>query len=154
MFLKFLTQNHFANVQPHCFQKFFYELIKLPLRQKLRETVFPIHLIITSRERPKSAPYLRLKNTKRASKCHSNGDLGTLLWKNFWRKVSQCRKKLKVGTLWHFSTSILSENIKKLKGALRWKQFFGKKVSQSQKYSKGVPFGPVEFLRWCKNTTS
>ena len=27
------------------------------------------------------------------------------------------------------------------------KIFFEKKVSQSRKYSKGVPFGPFEFLR-------
>ena len=30
---------------------------------------------------------------------------------------------------------------------------FRKNVPQSRKYSKGVPFGPVELLR-CKNTTS
>ena len=34
--------------------------------------------IRTSRERPKSAPYLRLKNSKRTSKCQSIGELGTL----------------------------------------------------------------------------
>ena len=33
----------------------------------------------TSREPPKSAPYLRLKNSKRSSKCQSIGELGTLL---------------------------------------------------------------------------
>ena len=50
--------------------------------------------IQTSRDRPKSAPYLRLKNTKRTSKCQSIGELGTLLWKIFFRKkVSKCRKK-------------------------------------------------------------
>ena len=34
---------------------------------------------ITSRERPKSAPNLRLKNSKRTSKCRSIGELATLL---------------------------------------------------------------------------
>ena len=33
----------------------------------------------------------------------------------FFEKVSQCRKKLKGGTIWDFSKSILSKNIKKLK---------------------------------------
>ena len=35
---------------------------------------------------------------------------------NFRDKISQCRKKLKVGTLWDFPTSILSQNIKKMQG--------------------------------------
>ena len=30
----------------------------------------------------------------------------------FREKIAQCRKKLKGGTLWNFSTSILSQNIK------------------------------------------
>ena len=34
---------------------------------------------LTSRDRPKSAPYLRLKNSKRTSICQSIGELGTLL---------------------------------------------------------------------------
>ena len=100
----------------------------------------------TSRERPKSAPYLRLKNSKRTSKCQSILFYGTgkiqklnrigapegRLWnfspilsqiikknwrgtfgeKNFLKKVSQCRKN-KRGTIWDFSTSVLSENSKK-----------------------------------------
>ena len=32
---------------------------------------------------------------------------------HFREKISQCRKKLKGGTLWDFLTSILSQNIKK-----------------------------------------
>ena len=36
-------------------------------------------------------------------------------------KVSHCRKKLRGGSLWNFSTSLLSQNIKKLKGTLWWK---------------------------------
>ena len=36
----------------------------------------------------------------------------------FWEKISQCRKKLKGGTLWNFPTSILSQNIKKMQGGL------------------------------------
>ena len=67
----------------------------------------------TSRERSKSAPNLRLKNSKRTSKCQSIGELGTL---------------------WDFSTSILSENIEKLKGEPFGEFFFREKVSQSRKY--------------------
>ena len=43
----------------------------------------------TIRERPKSAPHPRLKNSKRTSKFPSIGELGLLLWKKM-KKVSQC----------------------------------------------------------------
>ena len=53
---------------------------------------------------------------------------------HFREKISQCRKKLKGGTLWDFSTSILSQNIKKMQGDPLGKNFFfGKKVSQCRK---------------------
>ena len=52
-----------------------------------------------------------------------------------------------------FSTSILSENIKKLKGSFG-ELFFEKTSHRAENILKGVPFGPVEFLRLCKNTTS
>ena len=57
-------------------------------------------------------------------------------WKN-WRKIflnyfrekiSQCRKKLKGGTLWDFPTSILSQNIKKNAGGTLWGKNFRKKI--------------------------
>ena len=51
---------------------------------------------------------------------------------HFREKISQCRKKLKGGTLWDFSTSILSQNIKKNAGGTLWgKFFFRKKKSRS-----------------------
>ena len=51
---------------------------------------------------------------------------------HFREKISQCRKKLKGGTLWDFSTSILSQNIKKNAGGTLWgKIFFSKKKSRS-----------------------
>ena len=118
------------------------------------------YLYQTSRERPKSAPYLRLKNSKRTSKCQSilfygtgktqtlnrigapEGKLwdflsilsqiikkiegGALLVKEIFWKVSQCRKN-KGGTLWDFSTSVLSENSKKLKERPFGGIFFSKK---------------------------
>ena len=49
-------------------------------------------LIITSRDRPKSAPYLRLKYSKKTSKCQSIGELGTLLWKKIWKKSHNAEK--------------------------------------------------------------
>ena len=52
----------------------------------------------------------------------------------FREKISQCRKKLKGGTLWDFPTSILSQNIKKNAGGpFEDKKFekFRKKMSRS-----------------------
>ena len=62
--------------------------------------------------------------------------------KNFYfrEKISQCRKKLKGGTLWDFSTSILSQNIKKMQGDPLGKIFFSKKKSRSaEKNERGDP---------------
>ena len=155
--------------------------------------------VLTSRDRPKSAPYPRLKNSKTTSKCQvlfystrkskffekkffekityskkigpsgAPGLASASPWRakvsqcrkteredplrffnihsvakhekieenknfHFREKISQCRKKLKGGTLWDFSTSILSQNIKKMQGdPLGKKFFFGKKVSQCRK---------------------
>ena len=64
----------------------------------------------------------------------------TLMKKKFYfrEKISKCRKKLKGGTLWDFSTSILSQNIKKMQG-LFGEIFLRKKVSQCQKNERGDP---------------
>ena len=70
----------------------------------------------TSRDRPNSAPYLRLKNSKRTSICQVLVSWGPFYENFFGNKVSQCRNKLKGRTFWGFSPSILSQNIKKLKG--------------------------------------
>ena len=100
----------------------------------------------TSRDRPKSAPYPRLKNSKKTSKCQVlfySTRKSKFFEKNFskkityskkwteWRaKVSQCRKTER-GTLCGFSTSILSQNMKKLK---KTKIFiFGKKSHNAEK---------------------
>ena len=48
----------------------------------------------TSRERPKSAPYPRLKNSKRTSKFPSIGKLGLLLWKKIFEKKSHSAEKM------------------------------------------------------------
>ena len=50
---------------------------------------------------------------------------------HFREKISQCRKKLKGGTLWDFSTSILSQNIKKMQGGPFEEKKFRKKMSRS-----------------------
>ena len=50
---------------------------------------------------------------------------------HFREKISQCRKKLKGGTLWDFSTSILSQNIKKMQGGALGENFFFEKKSRS-----------------------
>ena len=47
-------------------------------------------------------------------------------------------KKPKGGTLWDFSTSILSQNSKKIEGGTLWEKFFSEKKSRSaEKKSKG-----------------
>ena len=56
--------------------------------------------------------------------------------KNWWKKFSEksltMPKKTERGTIWNFSTSILSQNIKKLKGAL-WGNSFEKKSHSAEK---------------------
>ena len=49
----------------------------------------------------------------------------------FGKKSHNAEKKLKGGTLWDFSTSILSQNIKKMQGDPLGKNFFSKKKSRS-----------------------
>ena len=69
----------------------------------------------TSRDRPKSAPYLRLKNSKKTSKCQSIGELGTFYEKKIEKK-SHCRKKLKGRTFGIFQHPFCCKTQKKLKG--------------------------------------
>ena len=47
----------------------------------------------------------------------------------FGKKSHNAEKKLKGGTLWDFSTSILSQNIKKNAGGTLWGNFFFRKKS-------------------------
>ena len=53
-------------------------------------------------------------------------------------------KKTERGALWDFSTSILSQNIKKIQGGL-WGTFFREKVSQCRKKMKGGAFGLARY---------
>ena len=68
----------------------------------------------------------------------------------FWKKSLTMPKKLKGWTLWGFSTSILSQNIKKLKGDPLSKFFSGKKSLTMPKKLKGGPFGLCETPVGCK----
>ena len=115
----------------------------------------------TSRDRPKSAPYPRLKNSKTTSKCQVlfySTRKSKFFEKKFFEKITYSKKmdrvarrgslarapgalkshnaeKLKGRTLWGFSTSILSQNMKKLK---KTKIFiFGKKSHNAEKKLKG-----------------
>ena len=97
----------------------------------------------TSRDRPKSAPYLRLKNSKRTSICQSIGELGTLLWNKFFgKKVSQCRKKLKGGPFGIFQHPFCRKTSKKLKGGPFREFFFRKKsLTMPKKTEREDPLG-------------
>ena len=132
----------------------------------------------TSRDRPKSVPYPRLKNSIRTSKCQftvlenrkskknvpsgAPGPASASPWrakrgtlpklstflsqlkgdplekKNIFEKKSHNAEKLKGRSLWGFSTSILSQNIKKLKGE---NFYFRNKNLTVPKKLKGGPFG-------------
>ena len=59
-------------------------------------------------------------------------------------KVPQCRKKLKGGRLWDFSTSIQSQNSEKIEGDPLG--IFFRKKSQCRKKMKG---GPFSLVRYC-----
>ena len=55
----------------------------------------------------------------------------------FRKKISQCRKKLKGGTLWDFPTSILSQNSKKMKGGPFEEKKFRKKSRSAENIERG-----------------
>ena len=99
----------------------------------------------TSRDGPKSAPYPRLKNNKKTSRCQVL--FYSIFWKIFSKKLhtpkngptgalkSHNAEKLKGGTLCDFSTSILSQNMKKIEENKNF--HFREKISQCQKKLKG-----------------
>ena len=63
-----------------------------------------------------------------------------------FEKILLMSKKLKEGTLWDFSTSVLSENSNKIEGETLGNFLTKKKDEQTLKYSQGVPVVPVQFL--------
>ena len=65
-----------------------------------------------------------------------------MMKEKFWEKVSQCRKKTKRGDPLGFFNNHSGGNYQKIEGGPFGENFvFLEKVSQSRKYSKGVPFG-------------
>ena len=60
-------------------------------------------------------------------------------------EAQQCRKKLKRWNLWDFLTSILSENIKKLKRD-PLENFFSKKSHRAEITLSEYPLAPLSFL--------
>ena len=60
-------------------------------------------------------------------------------------KKSYNAEKLKGGTLWDFSTSILSQNIKKMQGGPFREKNFSKKSLAVPKKMKGGPFGLARY---------
>ena len=106
-----------------------------------------MYLNKTSRDRPKSALYLRLKNSKKTSmsKYWWVGD--PFMKKKFLEKESLTMpKKLQGWTLWGFSTSILSQNIKNWRGDPLGEKFFsGKSLTMPKKNWKGGPFGLARY---------
>ena len=86
---------------------------------------------LPSRDRPKSSPYPRLKNSKRTSKFQSILFYST---KNFSKKVSQRRKKIERGDPLGFFYTQSVAKLKKNEGGTLWgKIVFRKKVSQCRK---------------------
>ena len=71
----------------------------------------------------------------------------------FRKKISQCQKKLKGGTLWNFPTSILSQNSKKLKGGPFGdkKKFRKKSRTVPKKTQRGDPIVSSGFVSYDKN---
>ena len=111
--------------------------------------------ILTSRDRPKSAPYPSLENSKKTSKCEvifftvlenrkffeKNGPSGApgLASASPWRaKFSQCRKTERGDTLRFFNIHSVAKH-KKIEENKNF--YFRKKISQCRKKLKGGPFG-------------
>ena len=98
--------------------------------------------ITTRRDRPKSAPYQRLKYSKKTSKCQ-----GFLFYKTLDRIGAPGAKR---GTLSHFLTSIVAKN-QKIEG---WKKIgekqFSEKILTMPKNLKGGPFGIFQHPFCCK----
>ena len=93
----------------------------------------------THRNRPKSAPYLRLNNSKRTSKCQSILFYST---RKIFEKSLKMPKTLEAGNHYAFSTSILSQSSKKNWRATLWEIFLSEKCL-------GMPKKPFSLARYC-----
>ena len=70
---------------------------------------------------------------------------GEIFFLIFGKKSHKAEKKQKGGTLWDFSTSILSQNSKKNEGGPFGEKVFPKKILQCRKKLKGGPFGLARY---------
>ena len=80
-----------------CIISVMHPIHQLTKDQKTAKMGCMFHHLETSRDRPKSASYIRLKNSKRTSKCQSIGEYGTPLRKKIEKSLTM-PKKLKGGT--------------------------------------------------------
>ena len=92
--------------------------------------------LLTSRDRPKSAPYPRLKNSKRTSKFQSILFYSTNF---FLKKVSQRRKKWRSGPFGIFLYPVCRKTQKNWRGDPFGEIFFQKKSRNAEKNWKGDP---------------
>ena len=117
----------------------------------------------TSRDRPKSAPYPRLQNSKKTSKCQvfsftvlenrstkklhtqKNGPSGA----PGLAKVSQCRKTERGDPLRFFNIHSVAKHEKIEENKIF---YFRKKISQCRKNRKGGPFGIFQHP-FCRKTS-
>ena len=121
------------------------------INQTNKTTCFRKSLIVTktSRDRPKSAPYPRLNISKKTSKCqvfsYTVLENRKFFEKKFFEKITYSKKwteshnakKLKRGTLWGFSTSILTQNSKKIEGGAFGEKNSNKKSRSAEKNERG-----------------
>ena len=103
-----------------------------------------------SLERHKSAPYLRLKNNKRTSKCqvflYSTQKTQKLKrigapggYSDFSTSIVAKHQKMKRRHFGDFSTSFLSPGIKKKLKEDSFRNFFFKKSPNAEKTERGIP---------------
>ena len=80
-----------------------------------------------SKNKPASAQVGAISKAQKHQKCQSIGELRTLLWIFFRKKVSQCRKKTERGDHLGFFTIHFVQKYQKIEGGtLRNKKFFEK----------------------------
>ena len=111
--------------------------------------------LLRYRKNPKVEPNWRTRGDTLRFFIHSvankKNERGTLLVKkNLFEKKSHNAEKTERGDPLDFSTSVLSENSKKIEGGTLWGIFFSKKKSHSAENTlRQYPLvlGPFEFLR-------
>ena len=99
---------------------------------------------LARRDRPKSAPYLRLKNSKRNSKCKSIVDFGTFYEFFLKKSLTMPKKTEREDPLGFFNNHSVAKLQKKLKRD-PFEEKSLKKVAQCRKNSKEGPFGLVRY---------